>query len=550
MSTVLVVDDHPQNRYLLQALLNGRGHEVLVAENGEAALELALQHPPSIVVSDVLMPVMDGFRLCRAWKRHPLLRDIPFVIYTATYTDPNDERLALSLGADAFIIRPAEPERLIAQIGELLSRRGAHGRAADAVDVTDDAYMRAYNAALIHKLEQKMAELEAANHRLQSSDARLRAIASASLDLICVLDQDGRFLEVLTPGTSLLPPADAAAPVGALTDLLSADDARRLREMLRRTLASGAVHEIEQSLALPGGERFFEARVAPLSAAIIGVPAVVLAARDVTRRRQAERQLQQAQKLDMIGQLTAGIAHDFNNLLTIINGNTDLLLEEAPPELRPPLEQVARAGAQAAGLTRQLLAFSRKQVLQPVVTDLNAVVRGLEQLLRRAIGDKVRLGTTLDPRLGKVLVDPVQIEQVLLNLALNARDAMPDGGSLLISTANASPDGGATLASPPARAAAEYVALVVSDSGHGMSAEVQAQIFEPFFTTKESGVGTGLGLSVVYGIVAQSGGQITVTSAPGAGTTMHIYLPRSEAAGVDDEPALPSQRLGAAPHAK
>ena len=527
MPTVLIVDDQSENLYLLQALLTGHGYEICVAEQGHAALELALHQPPDLIVSDVLMPVMDGFRLCRAWKQHPLLQQIPFVFYTATYTDPQDEQLALSLGADAFIIKPIEPDAFMAQINAVLARYSTGDLVASTSDLADGAYIHAYNSSLIHKLDQKMTELEATNQRLHASEARLRAIACASPDLICVLAADSTVLELLTPDTALLPAGCIAIGRGRFTDLLSpAEDAQHLRDLLQQTLATGVAQEITQTLDLPLGERWFEGRMAPLSAAIMGVPAVVLAARDITLRKHAEKQLQHAQKIEVIGRLTAGIAHDFNNLLTVINGYTDLLLEKTSPDIQEILEQIRHAGERASTLTRQLLAFSRKQVFQPAVTDINWVVRGVEKLLRRVIGEDVELCVDLAPDLWMVLVDPIQAEQVLLNLAINARDAMPDGGRLAIRTANLVFDADDLRTRDPDVPRGDYVLLAVSDTGSGMSAAVQAQIFEPFFTTKEPGTGTGLGLSVVYGIVIQSGGHITVTSAPDLGTTMSVHLPR------------------------
>ena len=255
-----------------------------------------------------------------------------------------------------------------------------------------------------------------------------------------------------------------------------------------------------------------------------------------------DQQLRQSQRMEAIGQLTGGIAHDFNNLLTAIIGFGELL--QADLKLAPPhnsyLDEVIKAGQRAAALTMQLLAFSRRQVLQPEILDLNGVVEEMDRLLQRVIGEPIDLVTLLAPALGRVSADKSQVEQIILNLAVNARDAMPQGGKLTIETGNVELDE-ANVRAHPAGEPGAYVMLAVTDSGIGMDAETQARIFEPFFTTKEQGKGTGLGLATVYGIVKQSGGYIWVYSEPGQGTTFKVYLPRvEEDATVQGPGATPS----------
>jgi two-component system cell cycle sensor histidine kinase/response regulator CckA len=274
-------------------------------------------------------------------------------------------------------------------------------------------------------------------------------------------------------------------------------------------------------------------------------------AAEETRNRltMVEEQLRQSQKMEAVGRLAGGVAHDFNNLLTAISGYSDLLLHRLPDysTLRRDVEEIRKAGDRAAALTRQLLAFSRRQFLQPEVLDLNGLVTKMTQMLRHMIGENIELSIDLSPSLSRVKADPGQIEQAILNLAVNARDAMPDGGRVTIATADAELSPSYAATHPEVRPG-PHVLLSVADTGQGMSVETQAHLFEPFFTTKERGNGTGLGLATVYGIVQQSGGHIRVNSAADRGSTFLIYLPRIEAAEDRDRgadrPLLPHASPG------
>ena len=318
-------------------------------------------------------------------------------------------------------------------------------------------------------------------------------------------------------------------------DTVHADDRARMARTLQLQLSTGATDETYRIVRPDGTVRWIRSRSFPVHDSAGQLERVVGTAEDVTGQRQLEEQFRQAQKMESIGRLAGGIAHDFNNLLTVINGTAELAALDLPRDssLRADLLQIRQAGERAASLTRQLLALSRQQILKPAVINLSTVVRGMQSMLRRLIGEHVNLAFRCDDALGHVKADPSQIEQVILNLAVNAQDAMPDGGTLTIETGRAYLDTGDTAHHMVPRAG-HYAMLAVSDTGIGMDEPTRQRIFEPFFTTKEIGKGTGLGLSTVYGIVQQSEGGLFVYSEPGHGTTFKVYLPQ-----VDDEPELP-----------
>jgi PAS domain S-box-containing protein len=382
---------------------------------------------------------------------------------------------------------------------------------------------------------------------LRESEERFRTMFEAAPTAILLLGLDGRILAVNRSAETLLG-YDEDELLGMSTPALRhPDDAEEVAGLLA-TLARGdrdAVR-LETRYVRKDGETV----VTHLGAALIrdadGRPDYVIAmAEDVTEQRQLEERLRQSQKLEAVGRLAGGVAHDFNNMLTAIGGYTDFALEHAAPgsPLRSDLDEIRKATERATLLTRQLLAFSRKQVLKPELLNLNGIVLELQSMLRPLIGEDVALTTELDPALGPIEADPGQLHQVVMNLVVNARDAMPGGGRVSIETANA--DVGEGDGDDDAIDPGRYVTLTVRDDGEGMDEATLAQVFEPFFTTKESAKGTGLGLATVYGIVKQSGGYVAVESELGAGSAFTIYLRRAdEARGPAPEPApaLPRRR--------
>ena len=381
---------------------------------------------------------------------------------------------------------------------------------------------------------------------LRESREQLQRAESVALVMTAHVGLDGRLLKVPPRLGELLGYSEAELRSRSVMGVVHPDDFAPLGRELRK-LVSGEVRTLDHTARLlrrDGGVIWVLANASPVQDAS-GAPLYFLVyIRDVTERKNLEEQLRQAQKMEAVGQLAGGVAHDFNNLLTAIIGNAELLLRAIEPEdpRRLDVLEINRAAHRAATLVRQLLAFSRKQVLQPQVVDLNKVVTDLSAMLRRVIGEQVELRLELQPELGRVLADPGQLEQVITNLAVNARDAMPSGGTLAIRTA-AVDAADVPGPSPESMPVGPLVELTVRDDGVGMDERTLARLFEPFFTTKELGRGTGLGLATVYGIVRQSGGHIRVNSRLHHGSTFTIYLPRVEGTGehADELPGWTDQ---------
>jgi PAS domain S-box-containing protein len=381
---------------------------------------------------------------------------------------------------------------------------------------------------------------------LKQSEMRYRALAEAAHDGIFIIDREGRIEYVNAGATEPFGVRSEDAIGKRIHDVFSREIADAMWQRVSTVFATGERHHSEDKFDTDNGEVWMDASLVPLSMNGAAPDAVMGIARDITERKRLERQFLQAQKMEAVGRLAGGISHDFNNLLTAILGYSELLMDELrdQPKLASDIEEIQKAGQRARRLTQQLLAFSRKQVLMPQLLDVNASIDDLHLMLRRVIGEDVTIELERGADLEPVTADPGQFEQVVINLAVNARDAMPKGGKLRLSTANTDLDAAFVRAHDGA-VAGRYVALTVRDTGVGMTGDVIAHAFEPFFTTKGVGKGTGLGLSTVYGIVKQSGGYITIDSLPGAGTTVVVYLPASrESAAQAAEPVSESAVVG------
>ncbi|MBI2840030.1 MAG: response regulator [Acidobacteria bacterium] len=405
----------------------------------------------------------------------------------------------------------------------LLRQLRRHFGSADAIPDGWKLFVESVDSAYRQSdADRRMLErsLELSSQELLQANSEMRAVFQAFPDLFFRLDREGRIVDYKGSGKDLCVASEEI--IGKrIQDVPVTGVGAAFRDALQQVRDTSSIVTIEYSMPIQGSERYFEARLLPMMH-----DQIIAIVRNITERRHLEEQLIQSQKMEAIGQLAGGVAHDFNNILTAILGYADLMLADLPAgsHLEAYGSEVKVAAERGAALTRQLLAFSRRQLLQVAILDLNEVVGEVEQMLRRLIGENIVLVTNLEPELTRVKADPTQVQQVILNLALNARDAMPGGGALSIRTSNLALVSPTTLEGADL-AAGLYAVLEISDTGAGMEPEILPRIFEPFFTTKEKGKGTGLGLATVYGIVRQSGGMITVESVPRRGSTFRIFLP-------------------------
>jgi PAS domain S-box-containing protein len=507
---ILNVDDNAAGLYVKSRILRQAGFVVIEAATGNEALRLVAAEQPVLVLLDVKLPDISGLDVCRRIKTDPATATTLVLQISAALGEPQDRVRGLESGADGYLVDPITPAELIADVKALVRLWQREEE----------------NRHLLARLQQEITERKAVEEALRASEARLRAIIHAVPDVLLVLDEDGRCLEILTTQSERLYIDPAALKGQRLSDVLPVEVAQVALNAIRQTLLTRRMQSFEYDLSLTRADRrSFEVRTAPLDGLLLDKSAIVMLARDITQHRLTEESLRQAQKIEAVGQLTGGIAHDFNNLLAIVLGNLDLLTEALDrSELQDLVQRALEAAERGATLIQRLLAFARRQPLQAQPVELNRLVAGMIDLLRRTLGEIIQVETRLAGDLAQVVIDASQFETALLNLALNACDAMPNGGQLTIETANVWLDETYTAVHRPVQPG-QYVLLTVSDTGMGMPPAVTEHAFEPFFTTKEVGKGSGLGLSMVYGLVKQLDGYIQLYSEVGRGTVVKIYLP-------------------------
>jgi two-component system, cell cycle sensor histidine kinase and response regulator CckA len=529
---VLIVDDDRRNRQVLEAMLAPEGFQLLTAASGEEALDMVAQQAPDLILLDVLMPGMDGYHVAAKIKASLATKNIPVIMVT-DLDDRQARMLGLGAGAEDFLTRPVDRAELCVRVRNLL-RLKTYG----------DHYDQ-YSQMLESQVGSRTADLVA-------SEALYRATFDAAPVGIVHVGLDGRWLRVNQRLCDLLGYSREELQSSAVQDLLQPKEEEGEAESLRQ-MAAGTLdgHVIDEKRYRRRDGTFMWARVnmSVHRDAEGRARHFISVIEDITERRTLEAQVRQAGKMDAIGQLASGVAHDFNNLLTVILGFGEIMSADITiaDEHGKDLAEIIRAAQRAAGLTKQLLAFSRRQVLHAARLDVNGLITEMTVMLRRLIGEHIEVALVLAPHLSLVLADRGQLEQVVMNLVVNARDAMPDGGSVTIETADVELNNSSFH--EEAIVHGHYVMLAITDTGRGMTKETQRRLFEPFFTTKETGKGTGLGLSTAYGIVKQSKGYIWVESEPDRGTTFRVYLPHaSQNAAVQAvSPAVKPIQTGAFP---
>ena len=516
VARILNVDDNESGRYVKSRVLKQAGYEVSEARTGVEALEKMRQERPDLVLLDVKLPDINGHEVCRLIKKqspHVLVLQI-----SASFVTPIDRATGLDSGADAYLSQPVEPSELSATIRALLRLRRAEQSARESNEL--------YRVIVQGALDYAIVTTDLEGCVLSWSNGARQVLGWTAVEMTGAPIDRLYTPEDLAAGAPAGDRMRATSEAGIMTDRwhLRQDGTRLWASTTLAPLradangVSGYVFMLRDRTddkterdAMDRANAWLEREVAARTGALS--EANRLLRHEIEERKRAEQALRQAQKMEAVGQLTGGIAHDFNNMLTVVLGSTERLKKDLPASdgaQHRRADLVMQAATQAAALTHRLLAFSRRQPLDPKPTGLNALIGGLIDMLRRTIGETVELRTELEQDLPAVLVDANQLENAILNLAVNARDAMLGGGMLTLRT----------------RAEPAHVVLSVADTGIGMSPETAARALEPFFTTKRSGQGTGLGLAQVHGFIQQSGGALDIASVEGQGTVIELRLPR------------------------
>ena len=529
---IQIVDDNLDNLNILASMIKKHGYDARMAINGELALKSIRSHPPDLILLDILMPGLSGFEVCKQLKADALTNKIPIIFISALYK-ATDKLKAFSIGAVDYITKPFQKEEVMARVETHLSLRKIQKR------------LKTQNAMLQQEISDRkqagelLRESEKINRNLLSNlnagvvahapDTSILMANPAACKLLGLTENQMMGIEAIDPQWSFLRDDGSVMPL---------DEYPVNQVLSRKDVLLNLVVGINRPKT--GDVVWLLVNGFPVTNDSGEIEQIIINFIDITKRKRAEEekarlegQYRQAQKVEAIGRLAGGVAHDLNNLLVPILGYGEMLVDDFSPEdaRRESARQIVNAGFRARNLVRQLLAFSRKQALEYRTLDLNKIIGGFEKLLRRTIREDIGIKIILSPDIRTIRADIGQIEQVIMNLAVNAQDAMPQGGKLILETAMAELD--EEYAAPrPGVQPGSYVMLAVSDTGCGMDEETCEQIFDPFYSTKGE-QGTGMGLATVYGIVKQHGGNIWVYSESGKGASFKVYLPVSEETHIE-----------------
>jgi signal transduction histidine kinase len=523
LAKVLIVDDDERNAFAALQALDDLGCELVVARSGADALRRVLEDDFAVILLDLHMPGMDGYETAGLIRSRQRTRSVPIVFLTAVFREEAHLFQAYSAGAVDVVFKPVDPFILRSKVSVLVDLH------VKTMEVTQQAERL---QRLLDENLRVQAEKQSAQRALRDAQKRQQAILQ-SLPIVFHSRATSEPYPALFVSDSVRtvtgfePRAFTEEPAFGL-DRVHPEDRAKVVEALSGAAERGAYTCEYRWLCADGAYRVLLDQGIWSAGEDGGAPEIIGTILDATERRSLEEQLTQARKMEAVGQLTGGVAHDFNNLLTVVLGNIDMMSRRPNQDarLKRQIAAIRHASERGRGLTRQLLAFSRRQQLSPVALDIDALIQGFMPLMRQAVGDSVVVELALGGGGLFAYVDPVQLESALLNLAVNARDAMPQGGVLTISTQ------AVTDPHEPADRAS-WVQISLRDTGIGMHKDVVERVFEPFFTTKEVGLGSGLGLSQVYGFVSQSGGRVWVESQPGEGALFHLRLPRCAASTAE-----------------
>jgi PAS domain S-box-containing protein len=529
--TVLLVDDNIANLDVMVSCLSDVGFQVLVARNGETCLELVERTIPDIILLDTMLPDMDGFEVCRRLKANEKTRMI-MVIFVSSLDETQEKTRGFSLGAVDFITKPFQKE-------EVLARVNAHLRLQDlALGLLQNVHQQTEaQTAANCKLRQEITERKQIEEALLESEARYRAAIENSNDGIAIVEE-GHYVFVNQKLLDILDYDQREELVGKhLSVILHPDDKERVARYnhLREKGRPAPSRYEAKGITRDGRTVYFDISATKIT--YRDRTAVLAFLRDITQRKQLEKQLQQAQKMEAIGTLAGGIAHDFNNILSAILGHAELAIvhRHNPATTHNHLDQVLSAAKRAAQLVQQILTFSRQKDLERKPLEISPLISEMIRMLRASLPSTIDIQYNIEDQSGMIMADATQIHQVLMNLCTNAAHAMRDRGGLLrIGLDKVTTKGrGETPLKP-----GNYMRMSVEDNGHGMDRTTMDRIFDPYFSTKKPDEGTGLGLAVVHGIIAGYGGRIEVESEPDKGTVFHVFLPRIEQSQKVEEPPL------------